>query len=106
MWRRSKQQIEHAMAEKAAKLQKIQKPVIVWGCSNTVWHLLTIAEFPIAYFVDKDTRSYPAGSTIRGIPVYDRINSDDPILVLAQGQRQAILANIHELGLKNEVIEA
>jgi SAM-dependent methyltransferase len=106
MWKRSREHIEQAMAEKAAKLRKIQKPVIVWGCSNTVWHLLTIAEFPIAYFVDRDIRAYPAGSTIRGIPVYDRVCSDDPILVLAQGQRQAILENIRERGLKNEVLEA
>lgn len=105
MWQRSKRTVEGNMKKKAEQLAKIETPVIVWGCSNPVWHLLSLAQFPIAYFVDKDTKAYPPGSSIRGISVYPSVRSDEPILVVAQGQRSAILDNIKELGLKNKVIE-
>jgi len=42
---------------------------------------------------------------INGIPVKDKVETDYPILIMAQGQKQGIKDNIKKLGLKNEVID-
>jgi hypothetical protein len=106
MWERSRAIVTQNMAIKIQKLHTIDTPVIIWGCSDTVWHLITfVPKLPIAYFVDKDKMAYTEGTTILGFPVYDSIHSDEPIVVMAQGQRKQIIDNIQALGLKNKVIE-
>jgi len=106
MWERSRATVTQNMAVKIQKLKSINTPVIVWGCSDTVWHLLTQApNLPVAYFVDKDSKAYTEGTTILGIRVYNAVHSAEPIVVMAQGQRQQIIDNIRALGLENEVIE-
>jgi predicted SAM-dependent methyltransferase len=106
MWERSRAIVSQNMAIKIQKLQAITTPVIVWGCADTTWHLLTqVPNLPVAYFVDKDSKAYPEGTTIMGIQVYDAIHSNEPIVVMAQGQRQQIFDNIRALGLTNQVIE-
>jgi hypothetical protein len=106
MWDRSRATVRQNMAAKIQKLQTITTPVIVWGCSDTVWHLLAqVPNLPVAYFVDKDSKAYTEGTTILGIRVYAAVHSTEPIVVMAQGQRQQIIDNIRALGLENKVIE-
>lgn len=105
MWERSRAHVTQSIAAKVDKLRAITEPVIVWGCADITWHLLASApNLSIAYFMDKDRRAYE-GQTLLGIPVYDSVHSGEPIVVMAQGQRQKILDNIRELGITNRVIE-
>ena len=87
------------------KLQELEgREVVVWGCGDIALHSLSLHMPNVKYFVDKD----PAfkGAKIAGRLVFDQVakNEPAPILVLAQGQKQAILDNIRAEGLPNEVI--
>jgi hypothetical protein len=105
MWHRSGFTVICNMANKAKKLKEINNRFIIWGCSDTTWYLVNeIPAWKIAYFVDKDTKAYSEGTTIKGIPVFNSVHSDEPIVVMAQGQQQQIIDNIRSLGLRNEVI--
>jgi len=103
---RTKDLITRNALERSKMLQEIDEPVIVWGYANPAWHILPYApNLKIVYFVDKNSYAFPEGSTVNGIPVYDSVHSDEPIVVIAEGQKQSILDNIKELGLKNRIIE-
>jgi len=85
---------------------KIHTPVVIWGLGDIAWHILGHSEhtgLEIAELIDID----PAykGTMINGIPVKDKVETDYPILIMAQGQKQGIKDNIKKLGLKNEVID-
>lgn len=84
------------------KLRDITEPVVVWGCGDIAMHCLAKFMPKISYFVDMN----PAyrGAYIRGIPVLDKVVTDETIVVIAQSQKGAILDNIKKLGLKNKVI--
>jgi hypothetical protein len=88
------------MREKLERLGDAR--VVVWGCGDIAMHMLSLVRLNVAHYVDID----PAyrGATIGGVPVFDHVESDDPIVVIAQGQRDGILAMIAAQGLKNEVI--
>jgi hypothetical protein len=106
LWNHTRNLITSNAQERAKKLQEIDEPVIVWGYANLAWHILPYAlNLKVVYFVDKNSYAFPEGSTVNGIPVYDNVHSDEPIVVIAEGQKQSILDNIEELGLKNKVIE-
>jgi len=79
-------------------------PVIIWGCGDIALHALSIHLPNVRYFVDKD----PAfkGQSIQGKWVLDKVNEGEtaPIVIIAQGQRQAILDNIKQDKLTDEVI--
>lgn len=86
--------------------QNIKEPVIIYGVGDLAWALINYVQNPpiqIAGLVDND----PAyvGCTINGIPVTDKVEGDEPLLVMASGQKQNILKRIKELGLKNKVID-
>jgi len=103
----AKAHIEKSMAARIETMKKITEPVIMYGAADTAWYLMDkVPDLPVAYFIDEDTKSYPPGSTLCGIPVVDKVTTDHPILVIAAGQRKEILAKIRALGLNNEVIEA
>jgi len=102
----SRRTIRANMGRRIAALQRIAEPVIVYGCADTTWYLLDkVPGLPVAYYVDENTAAYPPGSTIGGVPVQQAVTSAHPILVLAAGQRAAILAKIRAAGLKNEIIQ-
>ena len=106
LWNHTRNLITSNAQERARKLQEIDESVIVWGYANPAWHILPYApNLKVVYFVDKNSYAFPEGSTVNGIPVYDNVHSDEPIVVIAEGQKQSILDNIKELGLKNKVIE-
>ena len=44
------------------------------------------------------------GQTIKGIPVLDHCESDAPIVVMAQMNKEQIIEIIRKLGLPNKVI--
>ena len=96
--------IRSSMDKMLTKLREISGDVVVWGCGDIALHLLSIYKPNIKYFVDKD----PAlkGAIIAGKLVFDCVaqNEPAPIVVIAQSQRAAILADIKEAGLKNRVI--
>lgn len=89
-------------AELVDRLNDIKLPVIVWGLGETAWHLLSCAKLNVAYYVDND----PAykGATIGGVPVKDKVDSGEPILIMGSICREAIEEKIRKLGLKNEVL--
>jgi len=99
---RSKVRVRRAVDAKLNHLREIKTPVIVWGCGPLTMHLLTMVNLHIVYFVDNDPAFQDA--TIDGVPVYDTVTSNHPIVVMAQNQASALLKRIEDLGLKNEVI--
>jgi SAM-dependent methyltransferase len=104
LWKAARKNHTNAMKKKAGILSSIQEPVIMWGISSPAWHLLSMTDVSVAYFVDMDARAYPEGTTIRGIPVKKRVDSGEPIVVLAMQSRQDILDTIKAQGLSNKVI--
>ena len=98
----SRGQIQRAVKEKVEKLEKIDRPVIVWGCGDLAMHLLTKVNLHVVYYVDNDPAFKDA--TIDGVPVYDAVTSNHPIVIMAQNQATALLKRIKDLGLSNEVI--
>lgn len=86
-----------------AKLRSITGPVNVWGMGDIVWHLLSIVELDVLDYIDND----PAyrGATFNGKPVLERPTNGAPIVIMAQGQRKRLIANIRKMGIENEIIE-
>ena len=99
----SKEFVQKNIAEKAAKIKELgDKEVILWGCGDIALHLLTQSEPNIQYFVDND----PAfrGQTIRGLPVKELPDTDHPILIMSQSQKELLIENIKAMGVTNELI--
>jgi len=70
-----------------------------------VWHILSLVDedFQVLNYIDND----PAyrGQIYNGKPVLERPDNDAPIVIMAQGQRQRLIANIRAMGVENEIIE-
>ena len=83
--------------------QSEQSPVNIWGMGDIMWHILASVELNIVNYIDND----PAyrGKTYQGKIVMERPDNDAPILILAQGQRQRLIDNIHKMGIENKIIE-
>ena len=94
--------VHDRVENKIARMQKIDGPVIVWGCGDLCLHMLTKVKLDVVYYVDND----PAfkGATIGGIPVFDSVTTNHPIVVIAQNQASGIIKRIKADGLENEVI--
>ena len=90
------------IGEKVAKLRALgDEPVCVWGYGDIAAECLA-GWFPnVKYFVCND----PAfeGTTIKGLPVYKSPIDNLPIVVIAQSQKEKLLAHIKEV-CENEVI--
>lgn len=84
------------------KLREITYPVNVWGLGDIAWHLLSQVDLDVISYIDRDP-AY-ADKTYDGKPVYDRPYNDAPIVIVAQGQRDNLLAHIKSLDIPNEVI--
>lgn len=87
--------------EKVEKLKQIKEKVVVWGCGDICLLLLDKVPFKVVHYVDLD----PAykNQTIRGIPVLDHVESDVPIVVIAQMQKESVLESIRKAGITNKV---
>jgi hypothetical protein len=98
----SQGRVESNVDEKVKRLKEITWPVIVWGCGDICLHLLTKVNLKIVHFVDND----PAwkGQTIMGIPVFDHIESDAPILIMAQQLQPEVIKQIKDAKLLNRII--
>ncbi len=83
----------------------ITQPINIWGMSDIVWHILSLVDedFQVLNYIDND----PAyrGQIYNGKPVLERPDNDAPIVIMAQGQRQRLIANIRAMGVENEIIE-
>ncbi len=90
------------MDNRLRKLQKIDRPVNVWGLSDIAWHLLSMVDLEVLDYIDSD----PAyrGQTYNGKPVWDRVMNRAPIVVMAQQQRRTLVEYIRE-HCNNEIIE-
>ena len=75
----------------------------VWGLGDTTWHILSQHPLDVLDYIDND----PAyrGQTYGGKPVLERPTNDAPIVILAQGQRAALIRNIRAAGIENEIVE-
>jgi hypothetical protein len=92
------------VAAKVAKLQALgDQPVNVWGLGDITWHVLGTYSPNVIEYIDND----PAmrGATYDGKPVLERPTNDYPIVILAQGQREKLIANIRKMGVTNDLIE-
>jgi hypothetical protein len=93
------------MTTRREALEEIGEPVNVWGMSDIAWHLLSRVDLNVVDYIDND----PAyrGATYRGKPVLERPTrgNDAPIVIMAQGQRGRLIANIRAMGVQNEIIE-
>lgn len=98
----SKERVEKSISEKEERLKKITFPVIIWGCGDICMTMLKRVPLNVIYYVDNDSAF--KGQTIGGIPVLDRVESNEPIVIIAQMQQSLILERIKNSGLKNEVI--
>ena len=98
----SKYKVKVNIAEKVNALKDVTEPVIVWGAGDICLHLLTKIKLNIFHYVDSD----PAfiDHNINGVEVLDYPEGDNPILVIAQLQKDTILEKIKKMGLKNKVI--
>jgi hypothetical protein len=92
---------ESNISAKIEKMKKIQGPVVVWGVGDICLLLLKKVPLNVVHFVDID----PAfkGQTIQGVPVYDHCESECPIVVIAQMQKEAVIESIRKAGLNNKV---
>jgi len=99
---RSKEWCDSNIAAKIEKMKKISGPVVVWGVGDICLLLLKQVPLDVVHYVDID----PAfkDQTIGGVPVYDHCESDAPIVVIAQMQRELVIDSIRKAGLKNKVI--
>lgn len=99
---RAKDWCEGNIEVKIQKMKAISGPVVVWGVGDICLLLLEKVPLDVIHFVDID----PAfkGQTIKGVPVYDHCESDAPIVVIAQMQRNKVIDSIAKVGLKNKVI--
>ena len=99
----SKVHVQSKMAEKIAKCNELgDKEVLLWGCGDIALHCLANTNMNIKYFIDND----PAfrDSTIQGKPVKERPDTDHPIVIISQGQRELLIENIKAMGVDNELI--
>jgi FlaA1/EpsC-like NDP-sugar epimerase len=97
----SKAVVKKNVEEKVRKLKEITEPVIVYGCGDICLHLLTQVNLNIVHYMDND----PAfiGHPINGIPVLDKPQTDDPIVIITQMQTELILERIKNMGITNKV---
>jgi len=104
MYDKIKMKLINYTDEIVRKLRRIKEPVIIYGLGDLAWHI--IAESPTLNIVGLvDNNEAYKGCKINGIPVLDKIVTDDTILVMAQGQKLNILDKINKLGLTNKVID-
>jgi len=96
--------IEANIAERVEKLRSLgDLPVNVWGLADVTWHLLSQVKLNVINYIDND----PAfrGVNYDGKPVLERPLNDEPIVIMAQGQREKLIVNIRKMGVENEIIE-
>jgi hypothetical protein len=93
---------ETNMAEKIEKMKQIKGPVVVWGVGDICLLLLQQVPLDVVHYVDID----PAfkNQTIKGVPVLDHCESDAPIVVIAQMQKELVIDSIRKAGLPNRVL--
>lgn len=92
------------IGSRVAKLFALNCPVNVWGLGDISWHLLArVPSLQVLDYIDND----PAyrNATYGGKPVLERPTNDAPIVILAQGQREKLIANIRKMGVTNQLIE-
>lgn len=101
--RLSARHVKDSVAARLKKLRQIDFPVNVWGLGDVSWHLLSMVDLHVLNYIDND----PAyrGATYQGHPVLERPNNAAPIVIMAQGQRTALIRNIRAMGVENEIIE-
>jgi len=99
----SKWHVLRNISERVNKLREITYPVNVWGMGDIVWVLLSQVDLDVLNYIDND----PAmrGQTYKGKSILEKPDNDAPILILSQGQRQRLIANIRKMGIENELIE-
>jgi hypothetical protein len=97
------QHVAQSMDAKITKLKEITYPVNIWGLGDITWHIASIMPLDVLDYIDND----PAfrGQTFNGKPVQERPTNDKPIVILSQGQRGRLIANIRAAGITNEIIE-
>ena len=99
---RAKEWCETNIASKVKKMKEVSGPVVVWGVGDICLLLLAAVPLDVVHYVDTDP-CYK-NQTIKGVPVYDHCESDAPIVVIAQMQREAVLESIRKAELKNKII--
>jgi hypothetical protein len=101
--RASRDHVQYNINKRVEALREIHEPVNIWGMSDIVWHVLSMVDLDVLDYIDND----PAyrGATFKGKPVLERPTNDAPIVILAQGQRQRLIANIRSMGIESEIIE-
>ena len=92
----------YRLAEKIEKMKQISGPVVVWGVGDICLLLLNQVPLDVVHYVDID----PAfkNQTIKGVPVLDHCESDAPIVVIAQMQKELVIDSIRKAGLPNKVL--
>jgi SAM-dependent methyltransferase len=85
------------------KLREIHEPVNVWGLGDITWHILSQVDLDVLDYIDNDPAYRQA--TYSGKPVQERPVNSAPIVILAQGQRGRLIANIRAAGVTNQIIE-
>jgi hypothetical protein len=78
------------------------EPVIVYGLGDYAMWILANNPIEVASYVD-DSPQY-RGMTIKGKPILDHVEGDEPILVIARGKQKELVEHIKSLGIKNEII--
>lgn len=99
---RAKEWCESNIKAKIEKMKEISGPVVVWGVGDICLLLLAAVPLDVVHYVDIDPCF--KNQTIKGVPVYDHCESDVPIVVIAQMQREKVIESIVKAGLKNKVI--
>ena len=99
----SRDHVQANVEERLEKLNLIDYPVNVWGLGDISWHLLAWAHLDVLEYIDND----PAyrGQTYDGKAVLERPTNDAPIVIMAQGQREKLIANIRKMGIESEIVE-
>lgn len=96
--------VKKNMAKKVEKLKALgDKPVIVWGLGDIALYCLAQHMPNVVYFVDNDP-AYRDG-VVAGLPVLDKQESDESIVIIAQSQKKKLIENIRKMGAENEIIE-
>jgi hypothetical protein len=99
---------EHLDKHLGPKLEAMKElgdqEVIVWGCGDICQHLLTLIPLNVKYFVDKNPAFIDARMMDREVYQSVRPGDQQPIVVIAQGQKQDIIDNVKREGLTNQVI--
>jgi hypothetical protein len=99
---RAKEWCESNIEAKIKKMKEVSGPVVVWGVGDICLLLINKVPLDVIHYVDIN----PAfkGQTIKGVPVYDHCESDAPIVVIAQMQKQKVIDSIAKARLPNRVI--